>query len=97
MESKMAEILVKYNTIDKSFEITKDGKRVSDVRQVTFYNYDGNGSVEIETSTMNEDDAIYTCTKIYANEQGEDVVEERVKENTLHELVKALRHNKIGK
>ena len=91
----MAEILVKFDTKEKILEVTKDGKKIQDVSCISFSSYGEKGSVTIETGNMDEDDVLYTVTHIYADEQGEDVVEETTKDNLTHDLSKILLHNRL--
>lgn len=65
----MAIIKAEIDTKKKTLVVTQNDKKVGDVKEVIFTNYD-NPHVEIYISTTNEDDS-YTSTRIYANKDGD--------------------------
>ena len=62
----MAEIIVKYNTVDKKLEATKDGK-ASSIKNITFYEkYDKEGEFSMEATDFSKDEEndmheVYRC------------------------------------
>jgi hypothetical protein len=71
----MAVIEVKFDTKEKVLNASIDGKKVENVSEVWFMGFNDNkGSVEFKTTEFEEEEAYVKVTRIYANEQGEDVI-----------------------
>jgi hypothetical protein len=78
----MAVIDVTFDTKEKTLVATIDGKKVKNVSEIYFTSYlEGTGGVEVKTMEFEEDESYMKITRLYANEQGEDVVDERREAN----------------
>jgi hypothetical protein len=92
----MAKIQVEFDTVEKLFGVTMDGKAIKNVTDVTFfaaYDDPSKGYAEIRTAEMDEENKMVKVTRILANEQGvasEIVPTDDVETQWRKELVKAL-------
>jgi len=87
-------IVAEFDTKEKVLIVSMDEKKVKDVSEINFFNFGETGGVEMRKVSSSEDDGIITITKILANENGEDIVEEYNENNLTTNLTQALLNRK---
>lgn len=85
-------VSVNFDTQTKALDVTLDGKKLSNVNEIEFYNFGENGgAIEIKQCEMMEDEKCYKLTKIIANEQNEYEIKEEIDNSPLIEdMIKVL-------
>lgn len=86
----MAQITTTFDTQEKTLEVAMDGKKIKNVREVVFYKYKDQATVEITTLDDMSDEDIITITKVRANESGDDEISTEHKNNITTKIAQAL-------
>jgi hypothetical protein len=65
----MSKINITFDTVTKKASVQMDGNEMNDCSSVYLYKYsDGLGQIEISCGTYNEDEKVYTQTRVVASE-----------------------------
>lgn len=71
----MAEIITKFDTKTKKFEVTKDGVAIPDIMECSFYcNEDGEGQCRLSQMTRDKEEGTMEHHALYASQDSSNEV-----------------------